>query len=226
MITNVTAKTSSKTSAKTTAHARVDLLFQLFWAFLRIGPVTFGGGYAMIPMIEREITVKRKWMSEAEMDDILSLAGSAPGGVGVNAAAFIGYRLGGVFGAIAAIAGITTPTFIIVCLLSSVYSQLADQPKVDAAMKGIHGAVIALILVAAYRMAKNAIFDKTTAATAMVVLVVLLVTGINPIYVIAFGLLIGFVYLQVKQLLGLQVRTEKECLDYSDEESKYPEYYI
>lgn len=73
------------------------------------------------------------------------------GGVGVNAAAFIGYRLAGVKGAIAAIAGITIPTFIIVCLLSAVYSQLADQPKVIAAMKGINGAVIALILVAAYR---------------------------------------------------------------------------
>lgn len=210
----------------TNAKTRVSLLFQLFWVFLRIGPVTFGGGYAMIPMIQREISAKRKWIGEEEMDEILSLAGSAPGGVGVNAAVFIGYRLGGVFGAIAAIAGITIPTFIIVCLLSSVYSQLADQPKVDAAMKGIHGAVIALILVAAYRMAKNAVFDKTTAATAMIVLVVLLVSGINPIYMIAMGLVIGFVFIQVKQLLGIQVRTEKESLDYSDEESKYPEYYI
>lgn len=210
----------------TNAKTRVSLLFQLFWAFLRIAPVTFGGGYAMIPMIEREITAKRKWISEAEMDDILSLAGSAPGGVGVNASAFIGYRLGGVFGAIAAIAGITIPTFIIVCLMSSGYSQFADHPKVDAAMKGIHGAVIALIMLAAYRMAKNAVFDKTTCATAIIVLVVLLVSGINPIYMIAIGLVIGIVLLQVKQMLGLQVRTERECLDYSNEEAKYPEYYI
>ncbi|OAB47927.1 chromate transporter [Paenibacillus antarcticus] len=211
---------------RTNAKARVILLFQLFWSFLRIAPVTFGGGYAMIPMIEREITAKRKWLSEAEMDDILSLAGSAPGGVGVNASAFIGYRLGGISGAIAAIAGITIPTFIIVCLLSSGYSQLADQPKVAAAMKGIHGAVIALILLAAYRMAKNAVFDKTTCAMAIIVLLVLLVADINPIYMIAIGLFIGIILLQVKQLLGLQVRTEKERLDYSREEAQYVEYYI
>ncbi len=180
----------------------------------------------MIPMIEREISAKRKWLGEEEMDEILSLAGAAPGGVGVNAAAFIGYRLGGILGAIAAIAGITLPTFIIVCLLSTVYAQLADQPKVAAAMKGIHGAVIALIVLAAYRMAKNAIFDKTTAATAIIVLAVLLFTGINPIYIIAIGLFIGFVLLPIKQRLGLEVRTEKEGQDYAEEESNYPEYYI
>jgi len=203
-----------KTNMIPNTDLRISLLFQLFWVFVRIGPVTFGGGYAMIPMIEREISAKRKWLGEEEMDEILSLAGAAPGGVGVNAAAFIGYRLAGVKGAIAAIAGIMIPTFIIVCLLSAVYSQLADQPKVIAAMKGINGAVIALILVAAYRMAKNAIIDKTTAVTALV------------IPVIAIGLCIGFVYLQIKQLLGLQVRTEKESLKASDEESNYPEYYI
>jgi chromate transporter len=219
-------RTTMKTNVRMNTNLRISLLFQLFWVFVRIGPVTFGGGYAMIPMIEREICTKRKWLDEDEMDEILSLAGAAPGGVGVNAAAFIGYRLAGVKGAIAAIAGITIPTFMIVCLLSAVYSQLADQPKVIAAMKGINGAVIALILVAVYRMAKNAIFDKTTAVTAMVVPVILLIFGMNPIYVIAVGLMIGFVYLHIKQLMGLEVRTEKDSLDYSEEESNYPEYYI
>lgn len=148
-------RTTMKTNMIPNTDLRISLLFQLFWVFVRIGPVTFGGGYAMIPMIEREISAKRKWLGEEEMDEILSLAGAAPGGVGVNAAAFIGYRLAGVTGAIAAIAGITIPTFIIVCLLSAVYSQLTDQPKVIAAMKGINGAVIALILVAAYRMVRT-----------------------------------------------------------------------
>lgn len=219
-------KITLKSNPMTNTHIKVSLLFELFWVFLRISPVTFGGGYAMIPMIEREVSAKRKWLSEKEMDDILSLAGAAPGGVGVNAAAFIGYRLRGVLGAIVAIAGITIPTFIIVCLLSSVYLQLADQPKIVAAMKGIHGAVIALIVVAAYRMAKNAVFDKTTAITAICVLAVLLVLGVNPIYMIVIGLFIGCVLLKIKQLLGLEIRTEKDRRDYSEEESNYPEYYI
>ncbi|WP_084146599.1 chromate transporter [Paenibacillus wynnii] len=218
-------RTTMKANKKNT-ELKAGLLFQLLWIFVRIGPVTFGGGYAMIPMIEREISIKRKWLDEEQMDEILSLAGAAPGGVGVNAAAFIGYRLAGIRGAIAAIAGITIPTFIIVCFLSAVYSQWADQPKVIAALKGIHGAVIALILVAAYRMARNAIFDKTTAAIAMVIMVVLLVSGINPIYMIVIGLFIGFILIKTKQLLGIEIRTEKERLDYSDEDSNYPEYYI
>lgn len=215
-----------KENTRKNTDLKAGLLLQLFWVFVRIGPVTFGGGYAMIPMIEREISIKRKWLDEEQMDEILSLAGAAPGGVGVNAAAFIGYRLAGISGAIAAIAGITIPTFIIVCFLSAVYSQWADQPKVISALKGIHGAVIALILVAAYRMARNAIFDKTTAAIAMGIMVVLLVSGINPIYMIVIGLFIGFILIKTKQLLGIEIRTEKERLDYSDEDSNYPEYYI
>lgn len=215
-----------KSNAITRSGMTASLLFQLFWVFLRISPVTFGGGYAMIPLIEREISHKRKWLDEEEMDDILSLAGAAPGGVGVNAAAFIGYRLGGGLGVTAAVAGITLPTFIITCLLSSIYSQFADHPKVIAAMKGIHGAVIALIVTAAFRMAKNALFDKTTAVTAILVLAVLLGSGINPVYAIFFGLFIGFILLQVKQLLGIEIRTERECKNYSEEESNYPEYYI
>ena len=180
----------------------------------------------MIPMVEREIVFKRKWLKEDEMNDLLSLASSAPGGVGVNASAFIGYRLWGVAGALAAVVGITLPTFILVCLLSAVYAELAGQPKAEAAMKGIHGAVIALILMAAYRMAKSSIFDKTTAATTVIVLVVLLSTGINPIYMIVIGLFVGILVVQVKQRLGLKVRTEKESEVYSGLESVYPEYYI
>ncbi|MHA0857756.1 chromate transporter [Paenibacillus sp. CMAA1364] len=221
-----TAHTKSHIKTHSKAQATLTLLFQLFWTFLRIGPVTFGGGYAMIPMIEREVTDKRGWLDETEMDDILSLAGSAPGGVGVNASAFIGYRLAGVLGAIVAIAGITIPTVIIVCLLSLGYSKFDDLPKVDAAMKGIHGAIIALILIAAYRMGKNALFDKTTAALAVSVMLILLVMNVNPIYMIATGLIVGFVLTRIKQWFGLQVRVEKRQSHSSHEEANYPEYYI
>ena len=216
----------TKSSAMKQPEVRAGLLFQLFWVFLRISPVTFGGGYAMIPVIEREVFEKRKWFSEEEMDDIFSLAGSAPGGVGVNAAAFIGCRLGGVPGAIAAIAGIAIPTFLMVCALSFVYEQLADQPKVAAAMKGIQGAIVALIVMAAYRMAKNALFDKTTAVTAILVLGILLGFGVNPVYVIMAGLFIGFIQLRVKQKLGFEVKTEKGSVDDAQDNANYPEYYI
>ncbi|MDQ8736478.1 chromate transporter [Paenibacillus sp. LHD-38] len=201
-------------------------LLELFWAFFCIGPSTLGGGYAMIPIIEREIVGKRGWLDSSEMNDILSLAGSAPGGVGVNAAAFIGYRIGGVLGAIAAVTGITLPTFGIVFMLSFVYGWLDEYPKVIAALKGIHAAVIGLILVAAYRLARTSLIDKTTAGVAVITLAVLLFANINPTLVIIAGLFIGIILVKAKEWLGVKVNTEKPLAYVRKTELVYPEYYI
>ncbi|MCQ6559174.1 chromate transporter [Paenibacillus mendelii] len=208
-----------------TTTNRLQILLQLFWTFFRIGPATFGGGYAMIPLIERETVTKRKWIDKQEMSDLISIAGSAPGGVGVNASAFIGHRLGGIGGAIAAIIGITLPTFLIVFILSFFYVQFGDNPKLEAALKGIHGAIIALILIAAYKMAKSSVFDKTTVTIALSALAVLLLTEINPIIAIVSGLFIGIILVRIKMLLGIKVFTEKQPRR-SKEEIVYPEYYI
>ncbi|UVI31390.1 chromate transporter [Paenibacillus spongiae] len=205
---------------------KLQILLQLFWTFFRIGPATFGGGYAMIPLIERETVTKRKWIDKQEMSDLISIAGSAPGGVGVNASAFIGHRLGGIAGAVAAIIGITLPTFLIVFLLSYLYVQFGDHPKLEAALKGIHGAIIALILIAAYKMAKSSVFDKTTVAIALSALAVLLLTEINPVIAIVSGLFIGIILVRIKMLLGIKVYTEKQPPHLKEEEPMYPEYYI
>jgi chromate transporter len=207
---------------KTSTISKLTLLWDLFWIFFKIGPATFGGGYAMMSLIEREFVDKKKWIDSQEMNDLMSLAGSAPGGVGVNASAFLGYRMGKVPGAIAATLGITLPTFIIVFALSAFYSLFQHEPKVQAAFKGIHGAIIGLIAVAAYKMGKSALFDRTTIVVAICTLIVLLLTGMNPTFMILIGLVIGVVIVRVKKLLGLTVQTEKEYHD------KQPviEYYI
>ncbi len=197
----------------------------LFWVFFKIGPATFGGGYAMIPMIEREVVQRRGWIEQDEMNDLLSVAGSAPGGVGVNASAFVGYRMGGVAGAIAATLGITLPTFLIVFALSLFYSLFHDQPKVQSAFQGIKGAVIGLIAVAAYRMGKSSLFDRTTILVAAAALTILLLTGLNPIFLILSGLVIGLVIVRVKKALGLRIRTEKERGS-GNNSTPYIEYYI
>jgi len=179
----------------------------------------------MISLIEHETVTKRRWLDEQELSDLVSIAGSAPGGVGVNAAAFIGYRMAGITGAVISIIGITLPTFLIILGLSFLYMNLDGNPKVAAAMKGIQAAVIALILSAAYRMAKTSLFDLSTVIIAIATLVVLLFTEINPIYAILSGLLIGVVNITVKMLLGLKVRTEKETPQ-KREDALYLEYYI
>ena len=193
-----------------TLRQRLLLHLQLFSSFFRIGPATFGGGYAMIPLIEHETVNKRGWLNEHDVGNLLSIAGTAPGGVGVNAAAFIGYRVAGITGAITAIIGITLPTFIIVLGLSFLYLTLDGNPKVEAAMKGIKAAVIALILTAAYRMARNALFDISTIVITLSTLAVLLFTGVNPMYVILAGLFVGIGFVMLKKLFGMQIHTEKE----------------
>jgi chromate transporter len=199
-------------------------LLELFWAFVCIGPATFGGGYAMIPVIEREVVGKRGWFDSTEMNDLLSIAGSAPGGVGVNAAALIGYRIGGVLGASAAVAGITLPTFGIVFALYFAYGWFDEYPKAIAALKGIHSAIIALILVAAYKVAKTSLVDKTTIGVAVVTLTILFFTEINPAFIIIAGLLIGIILVKVKEWLGMRVSMEKRF--HRKIELTYPEYYI
>ncbi|WP_138494255.1 chromate transporter [Paenibacillus pinistramenti] len=201
------------------------LLGELFWVFFKIGPSTFGGGYAMMAVIEQEVAGKRKWMDESEMSDLLSIAGSAPGGVGVNASAFIGYRLGKIPGAAAAVLGITLPTFLIVYVLSFFYSYLQEVPKVQAAMKGINGAVLGFIGAAAYRMAKSALVDWSTLAAAAGSLAVLLLTGWNPIFMILAGLGLGIIIVRAKKWLGLKVVTEKTSSS-GQAETGVIEYYI
>ncbi|MCD9024550.1 chromate transporter [Cohnella sp. NL03-T5] len=201
-------------------------LIELFWAFFRIGPATFGGGYAMIPMIEKEAVSKRDWIKEEEMNELLAIAGSAPGGVGVNVAAFIGYRLAGVAGACAAVLGITLPTFIVALLFFFSYSFFEGNIKVEAALKGVHAAVIALVLVAGYRLAKSAIFDKTTIAIAILSLAVLAIAQINPIIVIATGTLVGLASIRIKSWLGVDTRTHAGKKLFAGKETRYPEYYI
>lgn len=208
------------------SREKFSIVLKLFAAFFRIGPSTFGGGYAMIPVIEREFLGKRKWFDELEMTDMISLAGTGPGGVGVNMAAFIGYKKAGMAGAVAAVVGITLPTFLIVLSLSLGYLFLQDLPKMKAALKGIHGAVIALILMAAYRIAKQAVFDRSTAVMAIITIVLLLSSKFSPMYMITFGLLAGICVIQGKKWFGIKIHTEKEKNSHNKQDPIQPEYFI
>ncbi|WNR43115.1 chromate transporter [Paenibacillus roseipurpureus] len=206
----------------------LHLCLDIFWTFLKIGPSTFGGGYAMIPVIEREVVIKRGWLAEDEVSDIVAIAGSAPGGMGVNASAFIGYRMAGVAGAAAAVIGIALPTFLIALVLSMLLIFMQSEPKVVAAFKGIHGAIIGLIVLAAYNMARSAITDKTTLATAIGTVAILLLLPMNPIFMILIGLFIGFVFVKVKEAFGFKRSFDKrkEKTNTSHNGYAYYDYFI
>ncbi|MBR2566078.1 MAG: chromate transporter [Paenibacillus sp.] len=193
------------------------LIIQIFLTFLRIGPVTFGGGYAMIPVIEREVVVKRGWVKPQDVTDVFAIAQSVPGAIALNSATFIGYTIAGVVGAIAALIGVLLPTFIIVIVLSIFYLSFHGNPFVDAAFHGMSAAIVALIVYAAIKIGRTAVFDKTTLITAGVTVFVLYFLKVHPIIIIGLGMLIGIMQIKGKEILGLAVYMEKEEAKKSEE---------
>ena len=127
-------------------------LFQIFASFFRIGAFTFGGGYAMIPLIQHEAVEKRKWVTDEDILDIVAIAESTPGPIAINSATFVGYRAAGVLGSACATLGVVLPSFVIVLALSFVLAQFQQLPAVQYAFYGIRAGVLALLVKALWTM--------------------------------------------------------------------------
>ena len=121
-------------------------LSTIFFSFLKIGMFTFGGGYAMLPLIEQELITKRKWIEQKEFLDLLTLAQSVPGPIAVNTSVFVGYKVRGFGGAVAALLGSVLPSFAIILVIAIFFAGIRQNPVVDAAFKGMRPAVVALII--------------------------------------------------------------------------------
>lgn len=185
-------------------------IFQIFSSFFKIGPVTFGGGYAMIPMIEREVVLKRKWLRTKDVTEILAISQSVPGAIAINSATFIGYRLAGVKGAIAAMAGVLLPTFFIVVILSILFLSVKDNPTIESAFVGIRASIVAIIAYAGYKIGQTAVFDKTTLITVGITVIILIFLHLHPILIILSGVIAGIVLVQIRDCLGIVTRLEKD----------------
>ncbi|OXS59198.1 chromate transporter [Cohnella sp. CIP 111063] len=192
--------------------ANWKLIGSLFATFLRMGPLTFGGGYALIPVIEKEIVEKRKWLQSEEVADIVAVSGSVPGAVAVNSATLIGYRIAGLGGALSALLGIFLPTFVLMIGLSLVYVQMKDNPKIEAAFLSIRATVVAMIVYAAIKIGKTAVVDFATGALAAVAVCLLLFGGsfVHPVWVIVFGALAGIAVVKIRALLGRKTKLEEK----------------
>ena len=149
------------------------MLLQLFWTYLKVGTFTLGGGYAMLPLIQREVVDYRKWIDETEFLNMIALAQAAPGIIAVNSAIFIGYQVGQRhvpaswsggwrerlyphLAVAAAVLGAVIPSFVIILAIAMVFSSYSSQPAVEAVMKGVRPAVVALIAAPLLRMAQKA----------------------------------------------------------------------
>lgn len=124
----------------------------LFWDFLKIGAFTFGGGYAMIHLLERQFVARRKWMNRDEFLDMVAIAESTPGPVAVNSATYIGYKVDGIAGAISATCAVCIPSFVIIYLISLFFKQFMELKYVAYAFRGIQVCVVYLILSAAVKL--------------------------------------------------------------------------
>lgn len=178
------------------------LTFQIFWSFLKIAPITFGGGYAIIPVIENEVVNKKKWVKEEDISDVLTISQTIPGAIGVNSATFIGYHINGIRGAMAALIGITLPTFFIVILMALSFLTFQDNPIVAAAFQGIRAAIVALILYAGLKIAKSAVKDWTTLIIAVLAIFALLLFNFHPFAVIILGAMYGIFIMSFRKKLS------------------------
>ena len=130
--------------------------FALFKTFFKIGIFTLGGGYAMIPLIQKEVVERNKWLTEEEMLDVIAIAQSCPGVFAINVSTFVGYKLQHRQGALFATLGAALPSFIIILLIAMFFRHFQDNPVVAAMFRGIRPAVVALIAVPTFNMAKSA----------------------------------------------------------------------
>ena len=163
----------------------------LFLSFARVGVMTFGGGYAMLPMLQREIVEKRGWATEEELADYFAIGQCTPGVIAVNTATFIGQKLGGTACAAAATLGVIFPSLVIITLIAALLSNFADIPAVRNAFAGIRACVCALILNAVIKLWKKAVVDLPTVIIFIVVLALAVFTKLSPVVFVAGAALAG-----------------------------------
>ncbi len=166
-------------------------LWDLFTAFARIGVLTFGGGVAMLPMLEKECIEKHQWATEDEMIDYFAVGQCTPGVIAVNTATFIGYKMRGAIGGIIATLGVVFPSFVIIVAMASVLKMFQDNVYVMKAFSGIRISVCALMLSAVLRLARKAVTDVPTAIVAVDSLMLQVFLGISPVYIVIGGIAIG-----------------------------------
>ncbi|WP_195963986.1 chromate transporter [Clostridium cuniculi] len=168
-------------------------LFDLFWTFCKIGALTFGGGYAMLPLIQREIVENKKWSTEREILDYYAVGQCTPGVIAVNTATFIGFKLKGIIGGIVATLGVVFPSLIIILIIASFLQSFADLSIVQSAFAGIRVAVVALIITTVIKLLKSSIKDYLGVIIAIIAFIISAFIGLSPVYVVIAAGLTGFI---------------------------------
>ena len=179
-------------------------LWEMFITFAKVGVMTFGGGYAMLPILQREVVEKKKWATKEELADYFAIGQCTPGVIAVNTATFIGQKKRGNIGGIFTTLGVVFPSLVIICILAGLISNFADLPVVQNAFSGVKVCVCVLILNAVLKLLKKSVVDKPTMAIFLIVLVGsvaadLMGVKISPVVFVIWAAVMGLI---LKQLEG------------------------
>jgi len=174
-------------------------LMKLFWTFAKMGVMTFGGGYAMLPILQREVVEKNKWCSDSDILDYFAVGQCTPGIIAVNTATFIGYKQRGNWGGIIATLGLVFPSFVIISVLTSVLRRFEGNSSVKMAFSGIRVAVCALITMSVINLSKKSIIDVPTFVLCVVTFVCMVAFSLSPVVFIAVGIVWGLFFSWVKE---------------------------
>ncbi len=170
-------------------------LLEIIWTFMKIGTLTFGGGYSMLPMLHRETVENQHWLDENKLADYFALSQCLPGLIAVNMAVLIGYQQKKTAGAVAAIFGVIFPSFVVILIIAMLLSNYIHIAAVASAFAGIRVAVASLVIYSVYGMFKKGVKDWFTFAIFVVALLLMLLFDVSPILVIigaaVVGILIG-----------------------------------
>ena len=173
---------------------RSNLYLKLFISFFKIGAFTFGGGWAMIPLVEREVVDKQNWIKREDFVDALAIAQSLPGVLAVNISILIGNKLRGLKGCLTATLGTILPSFLIILAIAIWFVQTYDNPVVERIFKGIRPAVVALIVSPVFSTAKTARINIKTVIIPIIVALSIWLGGISPIWFVLLGAIGGILY--------------------------------
>ena len=167
----------------------MKICFQLFYTFFKIGAFTLGGGYAMLPMVEKAVVDKKKWIGSDEFWDMIAIVQSLPGVFAVNTALYVGRRIAGLKGGLAAMLGAILPSFIIILLIATLFKDYKDNPTIERIFKGIRPCVVALILAPSIRMIQSAKLTWKTLLLFAIVVALIAWLKVASVYVIVAAII-------------------------------------
>ncbi len=173
------------------------MMWNLFVVFFKIGLFTFGGGYAMLPIIQREIVEDKKWCTEEEVLDYYAMSQCTPGVIAVNVATFVGYKVRGILGGIGATCAVILPSLIIITAIAAFLSAFADIPAVQHALSGIRVAVAVLVFRTVFTLIQKNIRSALSAAICLVALIATAVFHVSSMYIVIAAIVFGIVFGQI-----------------------------